>query len=265
MAPHDSRVKRAPFVIVALVLIAAIGWWAWSTWGSSATNGDTLTGTVEADETQVASVIAGRIASSTATEGVAVEEGDELFRLDAAVLAQQVKQAEAGVRAAKASLDQAKADDLSDAEIAAAQARLDQARAALAMAKLQVDYATVNAPTDGIITAVAAMAGEVASPGRALATIADLNTLRVSVFVPETEIGVVRVGDSATVTSDGGGRWTGRVTFIASEAEFTPNNVETKEQRVKLVYEVRVRIESDDDRETLKPGMPVTVSLESLR
>lgn len=264
MAAHGNR-RIAPFAVLAVAIVVAIGWWAWSTWGTTDDARAKLTGTVEADEMRVASVIAGRIVSATATEGAPVKQGDELFRLDAAILAQQVKQAEAGVRAAKARLDQSKKDDESDADIAAAQARLDQARAALTMAKLQVEYATVVAPADGVITAVAARTGEIAAPGKALATLSDPRTLRVSVFVAETDIGRVKIGDSATVSSDGGGTWDGRVTFIASESEFTPNNVETRDQRVKLVYEVRVVIESDDDHEALKPGMPVTVELESVR
>ena len=79
------------------------------------------------------------------------------------------------------------------------------------------------------------------------------------VFVPETRIGDVKVGQTATVTTDSSdGRYPGTVEFIASQAEFTPNNVETKDQRVKLVYEVRVRV--TDTSGTLKAGMPVDVT-----
>ena len=78
-------------------------------------------------------------------------------------------------------------------------------------------------------------------------------------FVPETQIGSVKVGQQVTVTPDSPGEpYTGTVSFVASEAEFTPNNVETKDQRTKLVFEVRVRI-SDTSR-ALKAGMPVDVT-----
>jgi len=264
MAAHASPVRRIVIVLVVLALAAALGWWLWSTYGngSANTNGTrTLTGTVEAAETQVSSVMAGRIVSSSATEGVIVKKGQIVFKLDDSLLALQVSQAEAGVRAAEASLAQAKKDKLSSAEIAAAQARLDQANDALSMARVQRGYTVIVAPTAGVITAVAANAGENASPGRALATVSDLERLHVSVYVPETEIGQVQLGQNASITTDSSSdTFRGRVDFISSQAEFTPSNIETKEQRVKLVYEVRVRIENGGD--VLKPGMPVDVVLE---
>ncbi len=264
MAGHADARKRIPIVVLVVALVAAGAYWAWSQYGQGSVGKTRLSGTVEAVESQVASVIAGRIESSTATEGAEVAEGALLFSVDDAVLQLQIDQAEAAVRAAKAGVDQAKKDDLSSAEIAAAQAKLDQARAALKMAKVQADYAQITAPAAGVITAVSARPGEIASPGRALATIADLEDLYVSVYVPEPEIGGVTLGQDATVSADGGGEWTGSVDFIATEAEFTPNNIETKDQRVKLVYEVRIRIDSAESAsQQLKPGMPVDVVLEA--
>ena len=263
MAAHASR-RRIVIVIVLVAVVAALGWWLWTTYGArgTAVNGlGTLTGSVEADESQVSSVMAGRIVSSSATEGVRVAKGQALFKLDDSILVLQVDQAEAGVRAARAALKQAKDDELSDAEIAAAQARVDQANDALSMAKVQLGYATIAAPSAGVITAIAGNPGENASPGRALATVSDLERLYVSVYVPETEIGQVALGQKATITADSSAdSFAGHVEFVANQAEFTPSNIETKEQRVKLVYEVRVRIE--DAGTVLKPGMPVDVILE---
>ena len=134
-----------------------------------------------------------------------------------------------------------------------------QANAAVKLAQVQLGYATVKAPHDGVVTAVAANAGQNAAPGRTLATIADTNNLFVRVFVPETRIGDVKLGATVKATTDSSDTtYSGAVEFIASQAEFTPNNVETKEQRVKLVYEVRVRI--SDTSGTLKAGMPVDVT-----
>ena len=267
MAGHASTGRRVVITVLVLVLIAALvagGWWLWTEYGADAfatSDQSTLSGTVEAEESQVSSVIAGRIASVSATEGAQVTAGTALFKIDDAVLAAQVKQAEAGVRAAQAALDQAKSDNLSSAEIAAAQAKLDQANAVLEAANAQLGYTTVSAATDGVITAVAANVGENASAGKALATISNLARLHVSVYVAETDIGNVKLGQSATITTDSSSdAFGGIVDFIASEAEFTPSNIETKEQRVKLVYEVRIAIQGAQD--VLKPGMPVDVELQ---
>ena len=264
MAEHASPARRIAIIIIVLLILGVAGWWAWTQWGEelvAKSNTTTLSGTVEADEFQVSSVMSGKIESSSATEGAAVTTGQTLFVLDDAILQQQVKQAEAGVSAAQAALTQAKIDNASSAAIAAAQAKVDQANATLAMTKVQLGYATITAATNGVITAVAANVGENASPGKSLATISDLSALHVSVYVPETDVGNVSLGQKATISTDSTSRtFPGTVDFIASQAEFTPSNIETKDQRVKLVYEVRVKIENADD--VLKPGLPVDVVFE---
>lgn len=264
MATHDKR-RFAPLVLIAVLAIAVGGWWAYTTYGPSApaNNGGALSasGSVETEETQVSSVIAGRIVSANATEGARVETGAVMFKLDDAVLKLQVDQAAAGIRAAKAAVKQASDDGDTAAEKAAAKARLDQAEAAHRMAVVQRGYATVTAPSSGVITTVSSRIGETASPGRALASIASVDRLRVSVFVSETDIGKVMLGGGARVTTDSSAdTFDGTVSFIAAEAEFTPSNIETKEQRTKLVYEVRIAI--SDPSGTLKPGMPVDVVFE---
>lgn len=264
MLAHPKR-PLVPAIIALVLLLAGVGWWAWTTYGADSGRRQELTGTVEAEEYQVASILAGRITSSVATEGAEVASGQVLFRLDPGVLSLQVKQAQAALRAAQAGLRQVKDDDGSSAEVAVAQARVDQAAAALRMANVQLGYTNVSAPTSGTITAVAANAGETVSPGRALATVTDLTSLTVSVYVAETDVGRVSIGQAARVVSDGGGRWSGSVEWIADEAEFTPNNIETKDQRTKLVYQVRITLDdSTDGDEQLRPGMPVTVRLEGL-
>ncbi|MDP2183321.1 MAG: efflux RND transporter periplasmic adaptor subunit [Actinomycetota bacterium] len=253
--------KRIILVVVIVAVLAAGGWWAWTTYGDTEAPEDAFlggSGTVEADEVTVSSVIAGRIESVTATEGAEVASGTVLFSLDSAVLDLQVQQAEAGVRGAEAALSKVKADDGTKAEVNQAKARVDQAKAALEMARAQAGYAQVEAAVSGVITQVTASAGENAAPGKTLAKIADLKRLHVSVYISETEIGQIKLDQWATVTTDSSSReFDARVTYIASQAEFTPSNIETKDQRVKLVYEVRLDI--PDSGDVLKPGMPVDV------
>jgi len=251
-------------IIIAIVVVAALagaGWWAWTTWGEGSTEETALggSGIVEADEVAVSAVISGRILTATGDEGSDVTSGTVLFTLDAALLDLQVEQAQAGVKAAEAALAKVKADQGSQAEIDQATARVTQANAALEAAKVQQSYATVTVPSDGVLTQVTASVGENASPGKTLATVADLDNLHVSIYIPETQIGQVKLGDKATIVTDSSTMtFEGEVVFIASEAEFTPSNIETKDQRVKLVYEVRLDVTNAED--VLKPGMPVDVT-----
>jgi HlyD family secretion protein len=119
----------------------------------------------------------------------------------------------------------------------------------------------VTAPHSGVVVTLTTNAGENAGPGRTLLTLSDPEDLFVRAFVPETQIGNVKVGQQATATTDSATEpYIGTISFVASEAEFTPTNVETKDQRTMLVFEVRVRI--SDTSGTLKPGMPVDVTFQ---
>lgn len=252
------RKRIAIVVVVAVVAVAAyFGWTSWSASQKSTRTALSGSGTIEADEVTLAPLTAGRIVSAPATEGALVKSGDVLYRIDDSVAKLQVVQALAGVNAAKAAYDQAVSDDKSKADIAAAKAQLDQARAQVSLAKLQLSYCTVTAPVDGSILQVAMEAGENAAPGRTLATLARLDRLSVAVYIPETEIAQVALGRSATITDDSGATHQGIVSFISSQAEFTPNQIETKDERVKLVYKVRVQVTGDAGG--LKAGMPADV------
>jgi HlyD family secretion protein len=102
---------------------------------------------------------------------------------------------------------------------------------------------------------------EFVQPGTPVLTVADLGEVWVKTYVPETELGRVRLGQHAEVLSDTfpGKVYRGKVTFISPEAEFTPKNVQTKEERVKLVYRIKVTLKNPNQE--LKAGMPVDVIL----
>ncbi len=194
-------------------------------------------------------------------EGDTVTKGQELVRLDQTTFKLQRDQAREGVTAAKAALKNVRDDDDStDADVTAAKAKVKQAEAAVKLAEAQLAYTVVTAPHAGTITSVTTNVGENASPARTLLSLIDPDSLFARVYVAETQIGNVKVGQSASVTTDSSATsFSGKVSFIASEAQFTPNTIQTKDQRVKLVYEVRVRI--TDESGTLKAGMPVDVAL----
>ena len=260
MAEHRRRRPLIPVMILLVLALAAGGYFWWRSAQATESTGLSASGSVEAQQYQVASVIAGRVMKVAASEGDVVKQGQTLVVLDQSALKLQVEQTEQGVKAARAALSNAK-EDGTDADVTAARARLNQAEAAVDLAKIQLGYATVTAPHSGVVVTLTTNAGENAGPGRTLLTLSDPGDLFVRVFVPETQIGNVKIGQQATVTADSVSEpYPGTVSFVASEAQFTPNNVETKDQRTKLVFEVRVRI--SDTSGALKAGMPVDVTFQ---
>ncbi len=147
--------------------------------------------------------------------------------------------------------------------------RLEAQRAQVAQAKAAVETVdamranmTIIAPFSGLVTVRHREPGEIVPPGTPVLTLIDLEDRWVRIYVPEDRIGALSIGDKVEITSDTypEKRYGGEVIFIASEAEFTPKTVQTQEERVRLVYSVKVRI-VEDPRHELKPGMPVDAIL----
>lgn len=141
-------------------------------------------------------------------------------------------------------------------QIAAVEAQVEIARASLQALKVQVDKFTLQAPISGLVLERPVHVGEVALPGAPLMTLADLDNVTLTIYVPEDQLGKVQIGQLVSVTVDAypDRTFTGTVTFIASQAEFTPKNVQTREERVNMVFAVRVKLPNADH--ALKPGMP---------
>lgn len=138
-----------------------------------------------------------------------------------------------------------------------ARASVKNGEATVALAKIMLGYTTLKAPFDGVVTVRQAELGEVVSPGTPVLTLADLDHLWVRAYLNEADLGRVRLGQQVAVGSDSypGKRYPGRISFIASKAEFTPKSVETHAERVSLVY--RVKIDVANPGRELVPGMPV--------
>jgi membrane fusion protein YbhG len=167
--------------------------------------------------------------------------------------AAQLAAAQAQVQQAQAALD--RLTPTADS-IAVAESQLKQARAALAVLEVQSRKMTLTSPVVGIVTDRAYNAGEVASPGSVLLTISVLDPVKLTIYVPDTEIGRVQLGSQVSVQVDSfpGRDFAGKVVFINSQAEFTPRNVQTKEERVNTVFAVKVELPNAGSE--LKPGMP---------
>lgn len=177
--------------------------------------------------------------------------------LDAAVhrAEGEVAQAEAALRVAQAALAQAQAPVQAEA-IVLAEARVAQAEAALASLDALAAKLTLYAPITGTITMQSVRRGEVVQPGVALFTVTDLRRVTLTIYVPTAEIGRVRLGETAEVTVDAypGSAFSGRIVRIADQAEFTPKNVQTQEERARTVFGVKIELENEAG--LLRPGMP---------
>ncbi len=140
-------------------------------------------------------------------------------------------------------------------DIRAAQASVELARARLAQAEKALSDCTVRAPMAGTVTAKSTEQGEIVAAGATLATVSRLDEVWLSVYIPETRVGRVRVGQPASVRIDGDStRYQGKVTFVSPEAEFTPRNAQTPDERAKLVYRVKITLPNPNG--VFKPGMP---------
>ncbi|MFQ5612812.1 MAG: HlyD family secretion protein [Anaerolineae bacterium] len=167
--------------------------------------------------------------------------------------------AQAAVTVARARLAAARAETPAE-EVAVARAQLRQAESALALLDVQLDKLLLVAPRAGLVSTRIADPGELASPGATLLNLADLDRVTLTVFIPETQIGRVKLGQQALVTIDSVSQvFEGEVSFIANEAEFTPKNVQTQEERVNLVFAVEITL--DNPEHILKPGMPADAEI----
>src|SRR6266540_3665307 len=167
----------------------------------------------------------------------------------------QLDSADAALAQAQARLELAQAGARAE-QIQAAEAQLAPARANQRQIEVQLAKTTLTAPRGGLVLSRAIHEGEQASPGAALMTIGSLDTVRLTVYIGETDIGRVRQGQQVDVTVDSfpGRTFKGTVTFISQEAQFTPRNVQTKDERTTTVFAVRVELANPDH--ALKPGMP---------
>ncbi|MBZ0095931.1 MAG: efflux RND transporter periplasmic adaptor subunit, partial [Sulfuricella sp.] len=142
-----------------------------------------------------------------------------------------------------------------------ARAQLDEAQAAVEAARSAWEDLQVKSPVDGVVTRTHAEVGETLGAGRPVVTVTDISRPWVRVYIPENQIGKVRLGAAAKIKVDTfpNREFDGRVSYVSSQAEFTPKNVQTQEERVKLVFAVNVTLDNRDG--TLKPGMPADVTI----
>ncbi len=171
-----------------------------------------------------------------------------------------VSLAQAHLSNAQAQLALAQADSPTPETLDVARAQVESAQANLDAIQVQIDLLAVKSPVDGVVMTRNIEPGEVIQPGLTAMTIGQLDQLTVTVYLPEDQYGTINLGDLATLEVDSfpGTSFEASVTRIADQAEYTPRNVQTKEDRQTTVYAIDLSVD-DPDRQ-LKPGMPADVT-----
>ena len=173
---------------------------------------------------------------------------------------EQIDQARAALAQTQANYELVKQGPRQET-IAQAHAKLALAKANLALAETRLGYTHVASPLNGVVLSKNIEPGEYVSAGTPVVTVGDLEHVWLRAYINETDLGRVKVGQAARVTTDTypGRVYEGRVGFIASQAEFTPRSVQTAKERVKLVY--RIKIDIENPKMELKPGMPADAEI----
>lgn len=273
--------KKRIFIFL-LILLIAVGAWAIYHHIEVEKESDTLIlyGNVDVRLVDIGFRVAGKVEKMLVEEGDPVEEGTLLGILDPQPYSDQFNQAKANLASIKASLANAESQfkrrqelvgdgSISQEELENIEssyrvytANLQQAEASLAVAKNNLDYIHVYAPTKGIVLTRIKEPGTVINAGDPIYTVSISNPVWIRTFVPEPFLGIIFPGMEAKIYTDtpNGKVYTGKIGFISPIAEFTPKSVETTELRTDLVY--RLRIYVDDPDLGLRQGMPITVHID---
>lgn len=278
-------------LVPLIVILALVGYFGHRFWlqRKALEQDKSFYGTVEAVEVLVSAQVTGRITGLLVDEGQRVEQGLPVATIDDLLYRAQVEQARSAVASAKSQFAVLKAqldgvrialartrkllstgsttemqlDDIETKESVlkaqqqVVQAQVVNAQAALKLAETQLSYTHIEAPVSGTVIRRDVELGETVLPGSALMTIADLSTMEVKVYVPGPMLGKIQIGQAVRLVTDSypDRNFRGSVATIADDAEFTPKNVQTRDERVRLVYQVKVRVLNPDG--ILKTGMPV--------
>ncbi len=270
--------KRIIVAIIAALIIAGVA--AYQYLKNSRDEGTLeLSGTVEVTEVNLGFKVAGKVAELIVDEGQRVKKGDRLAALDSAEMEHIVAQNSAAVAVVEAEQERARKDfdravalvesgvlppqqlDTAKKSYDSAMAQHRQARSALSASRDRLGDMVVLAPVSGVILRKNSEVGETVAAGAAVYSLGDLENPWIKVYVKEDKLGLVKLGQRAVVMTDSFPKktYSGTVTTISSEAEFTPKNVQTKEERVKLVFALKVSVKNEN--EELKPGMPADVKI----
>jgi HlyD family secretion protein len=233
-----------------------------------------VSGNIEGDDVRISFRVNGQILELLTDEGKVIKQGDTVARLKTDELSRIRNEAAATLKAAEYNYELSKVDyeraknlfkvgaisaqqrDVAKTQADADKANAEQLKASLELAETRLGFAELESPLNGFVLVKSSLAGEVIQPGTPVFTAIDLNNIWVTAYINETDLARVKLNQEAYVLTDTypGKRYKGRVSFISSQAEFTPKTIQTTEERVKLVY--RIKVKTDNSSLELKPGMP---------
>jgi HlyD family secretion protein len=233
-----------------------------------------VSGNIEAAEIHLSFQTPGKLVERIVDEGHSIKKGQVLARLDKDELIKIKEEAKANLARAQSDykLQQKQSarmanllkedavtvqdNDLAQANLEIAHAKLLEAQRALELAVIRLNYADLASPIDGFVTVKSADIGEVLQAGSPVFTVVDLNDIWLTAYVNETDLGRVKLNQPVDVKIDTypDKTYKGHISFISQEAEFTPKHIQTTEERIKLVY--RIKIVFANPNLELKPGMP---------
>ncbi|MEE9553717.1 MAG: HlyD family efflux transporter periplasmic adaptor subunit [candidate division Zixibacteria bacterium] len=284
-----------PFIVIAAISVSVI------VYISNDKSADdsvlVLSGAIETVEIDLAFTIPGRLDNIFSEESEAVSSGDTVAELSHKESLARLRQIEAQIAAAVANKDKlgiekealernlskvarlvisggatsGEKEDLEDkirvveATIISASSSIDALNSQKDYLEITVDEEYLTSPVDGMVILRSAEPGEVVNPGKTILTVADLSKLEIKVYLPESKLGLIEIGQLVEIKIDSfpDTSYEGMVRRISDKAEFTPKNVQTREERVKTVFAVIVS--ADDQGGILKPGMPCDVIIDLTR
>ena len=267
--------KNKIIVIIALVFAVASGGFIFSRVEKKILEKSIkVSGNIEGDEVRLSFRVAGKISRLLVDEGSVVKAEDIVARLDTDELTKIRDQAKGQLQAAEYqySLDKIDYDraenllkagsipaqkrDAAKTQMDADTANIDALKAAWELAVTRLGFADLATPINSYILVKSALAGEVVQIGAPVFTVVDLSNLWVTAYINERDLGKVKLNQKAEVKTDTfpNKTYNGWISLISSQAEFTPKFIQTTEERVKLVYRIKVRV--DNSSLELKPGMP---------
>jgi len=255
-----NKKKILPVIILAVIVTAAVLYFEVFRHLGHNEYGSEGSGTIEVTEIEISSKISGKVVRLPKDEGAAVKKGELIAALEYDELNAQRLSVLANLNNAQKNLDRV---EKLYATGSISKKDYDNMVTAYRVAKSQYDAvsaaienAVIYSPLKGIILERVLEPGETAFPGTPILTMADLTSVWIRIYVSETKLGQVYLGQTAHVYVDSfpGRPFAGKVTAVSNRAEFTPKTIQTKDERVKLMFGVKIALENPDL--ALKPGMP---------
>jgi HlyD family secretion protein len=266
--------KYIALIVVAAVVLAGVLVYYFKNRDDHPKNTIKVSGNIEATETRLSFQVPGKISRLFVDEGYYIKKGQITAVLDKEELTKIKEQAEANLEQAQSDYNvrekeylrysellKTEAVSVQDRDVAqnnfeVAKAGLDAAKKSVELANIRLGYADLTSTVDGFVIVKSAEAGEVVQAGSPVFTVADMNDIWLTAYIKEADIGRVHLNQSVDIKTDSypGKIYPGRISFISEESEFTPKYIQTTEERVKLVYRIKINVSNPNYE--LKPGMP---------